>query len=64
MIASYTSTGHWSSLFFSLFEVGRLDVPRSGSNYDTGQLFLHKVDNRHPSIYLFIYLSIYIYISI
>lgn len=27
----------------NLFEVGRLDSPRSGANYDTGQLFLHKV---------------------
>jgi len=27
----------------SLSEVGRLEAPKLGSNYDTGQLFLHKV---------------------
>ena len=27
----------------SLSEVGKLEAPKLGSNYDTGQLFLHKV---------------------
>ena len=30
-------------MLFSLSEVGRLDAPKLGGNYDTGQLFLHKV---------------------
>ena len=33
-------------VFFSLSEVGRLDTPKLGGNYDTGQLFLHKVSKK------------------
>ena len=35
----------WILLFcyFRLSEVGKLEAPKLGSNYDTGQLFLHKV---------------------
>ena len=35
----------------NLFEVGRLDSPRSGANYDTGQLFLHKeIEEKKSSV--------------
>ena len=45
----YLPPKKWNYIFFlfSLSEVGRLEAPKLEGNYDTGQLFLHKVLGDH-----------------